>query len=146
MHAPEGERTFLILITETHAGIISPLMHGQTHNFWIKLSGLGDHGNRTSVRNRRNWWEVIFSFSFLFFIPDTRCAASKRRAPQSLTRQLFKRMPSSGPLSRPLFPRWILIIPLKVAPALAASGPDTHEPSFSYLSQLVIPIADYSDS
>jgi len=29
----EGEKTFSILITETHAGIISPLMHSQTHNF-----------------------------------------------------------------------------------------------------------------
>lgn len=58
---------------------------------------------------------------------------------------VYKRRPSSG-LSRPLFPRWILIIPLKVAPALAASGPDTREPASSYLSQLVIPTADYPDS
>lgn len=101
---------------------------------------------RTSVRNRRNWWEDILSFPFLFFIWWNQVRGQQAvRTSVANASTVYKRRPSSG-LSRPLFPRWILIIPLEVTPALAASGPDTREPASSYLSQLVIPTADYPDS
>lgn len=100
---------------------------------------------RTSV-NRRNWWEDILSFPFPSFIWWNQVRGQQAvRTSVANASTVYKRRPSSG-LSRPLFPRWILIIPLEVAPALAASGPDTHEPASSYLSQLVIPTADYPDS
>lgn len=89
--------------------------------------------------------KIFFPSSSL--LRSTRCARPASGAHLvPLTRQLFIRGGHRRGLSRPLFPRWILIIPPKVAPALAASGPDTREPASSYLSQLVIPTADYPDS
>jgi hypothetical protein len=76
---------------------------------------------------------LLFHLLLFLFSCRTRCVTSKRRASIANASTACKgdRSRSSSP---PLFPTWILIILLRVAPALVASGPHTRVLVSSYPS------------